>query len=138
MKRPHPRRGVTTVEFAVCCPVFFAIIFFFLEAWQFQEYQQAIDQAAFEACRVGVVPGATASAVQAKANQILSAFGANTATVTLSPAVITDGTQSLTVTVSLCYGDVGWFYSYFSPTSVMTSSITLAHENARLKRASGS
>lgn len=137
-RRFKSQRGATTVELAICLPIFFTIIFFFLEAWRFQEFQQSIDQAAFEACRLGIVPGASVATVRAKATSILSAVGASTATITVTPSTITDTTQSINVTVSLNYSDVGWFYQYFPSTSVISSSVTLSHENARLKRTTGS
>lgn len=132
--RSKPRRGVTTVELAICIPIFFAIIFFFLESWRAMEFQQLVDHAAFEAARAAILPGASASQARTRATEIMTAAGARNATIQVLPATIDETTTNVTVSVSINYGDVGWFFQYFGRAKPLASTITLPHENARLKR----
>jgi Flp pilus assembly protein TadG len=137
MKNPLPhRRGATTVEMAFCLPIFFLVIMFFLESWRFIQMQQAVDQAVYEGARAAIVPGATANDARAGANVIFSAVGATSAQVDISPAVIDDQTESVTVSATLPLADVGWMFQYFAPGYVFQSTLTLPHENRRIGRSS--
>jgi Flp pilus assembly protein TadG len=124
---------------AVCLPVFFLIVFFFIESWRFMSFQHAIDHATFEAARRAVVPGATPAEAEARAQQILDAFGATTATISVTPTTFDESTEEVTVSVSLDYADVAFLfnpqYSLSYPDRVLNSTLTLDHENARVGRA---
>jgi Flp pilus assembly protein TadG len=128
------RRGTTTVEFAIVFPVFVALVFFFFETWRYQQFQQAVDEAALEAARVAIVPGATATQAQAQGKKLLNGIGAPTATVNVSPNPIAQSTDQVTITVSLPYSDVGLFFKYFAKGKVFTSTLTMDTENKRIGR----
>jgi len=135
--RPHRRRlrrGATLVEFALVLPVFLLVVFFFFEAWRFMQFQQAVDQAAYEAARVAIVPGATIEEARDQGRAILDSMAAPTATIEITPDPITDATEEVTVTVSLPHADVGLFFDYFTAGYEFVSTITLDHENARIGR----
>ena len=128
------RRGATIVEFAIVFPVFVALMFFFFETWRYQQFQQAVDEAALEAARVAILPGATVAQAQAQGKKLLNGVGAPTATVNVSPSPITQSTDQVTVTVSLPYADVGMFFKYFAKSTVLTSTLTMDTENKRVGR----
>ncbi len=130
----NSRRGATVVEFSVVFSLFMFIVFFFFESWRFMMFQQAVDQAALEAARAAIVPGATVEQANERASMFLNAVGASTATVATTPNPIQPTTEQVTVTVTLPYADVGFFFAHFSQGYVFTSMVTLDHENRRIAR----
>jgi Flp pilus assembly protein TadG len=99
-RRPRgTRRGTTTVEFALTVPVFFLFLLASFEFGWMNVMRHTADNAAYEAARTGMVPGATAGEAIAKANSILNIVGARGATVTVSPNPITNDTDEVTVSV---------------------------------------
>lgn len=102
-RRSHPqsdRRGIATVEFAVCLPLIFAMVFGVIETANVVYLQNALTSAAYEASNVASVAGGTASDAQTRAGQVLTALKANGATVTISPAVTSSTTLGTEITVT--------------------------------------
>ena len=95
------RRGAVIVEFALIAPVFFLIVMALFEFSWLNVVRHTADNAAYEATRVAMVPGATASEAIAEANRILAIIGARGATVTVDPAVITQATKKITVSIAV-------------------------------------
>jgi Flp pilus assembly protein TadG len=95
------RRGATTVELALVLPVLFLVVFAAFEFSRLNMLKHLADAAAYEGAREGIVIGATASDVQAKANAILAAGYAVDATITTIPATITESTTVVEVQVSI-------------------------------------
>jgi len=122
------------VEFSLVFPIFLTVVFFFFEAWRFQQFQQTVDQAALEVGRAAIVPGATADEALARGTQLLEAVGAQTAVLSVSPDPITETTDEVTVSVSLPYADVGLFFDFFASDHVFESEVTLETENSRIGR----
>jgi Flp pilus assembly protein TadG len=123
------RQGAFTVEFAICCGLFFTILMASIEFTRFMYARHSVDQAAYEAARVGIVPGRTPADVIAKANQILSATGVQNATVTVTPTVFNSSTGSVTVRIQCAYADSSWLRPVFLLNSDLLSEITIDHEN---------
>lgn len=132
--RHHARRGALMVEFSLVFPVFMLVMLFFFEAWRVVQCQQTVDQAAFEAARVAIVPGKTGADARARANVILASTNSTQANVIISPDPITENTERVTVRVTLPLSDVGLFFRYFSPNYTIESVMTLDHENSRIGR----
>ena len=128
--RNHNRRiGAFTVEFAICSGLFFTILLSGFEFARFMYARHSIEQAAYEAARVGIVPGKTSVQVIAKATQILNATGVRNATITVTPTVFTTSTATVTVSIRCKYSDNSWLKPIFLGNSDMVSAITLDHEN---------
>lgn len=123
------RIGAFTVEFAICSGLFFTILLSGFEFARFMYARHSIDQAAYEAARVGIVPGKTPSQVVAKATQILNATGVHNATITVTPTVFTTLTTTVTVAIRCKYSDNSWLKPIFLGNSDMFTTITLDHEN---------
>jgi Flp pilus assembly protein TadG len=87
------RRGAALVEFAVVAPVFFLILMAGIEFAVIGTIRSTSHNAAYEAARKLVIPGAAASAGISEAERIMSVVGVNTLTVTTIPSVITEETQ---------------------------------------------
>jgi len=93
--------------------------------------RHAIDQSVFEAARVGIVKGRTATEVTAMANSMLRNAGVKptTATVTITPAVFNDSTLTVKVRVSCPFADNSWLPPRIFGTQPIVSEIELDHEN---------
>lgn len=126
--RSSPRRGALTVEFALVAPLVFLVVFGAVEFARLNMLVNSMENAAYEGARRGIVPGATVAAVKAQAEQILQAVGAVSATVTVSPAVITNQTPYVTVTIQLPLNDNAWVSPRFTKNAILTRSCTLNRE----------
>jgi Flp pilus assembly protein TadG len=127
--RRNKRLGAFTVEFAICSGLFFTILLAGFEFARFTYARHSVDQAAYEAARVAIVPGNTPALAIAKATQILNATGVRKATVTVTPNVITTSTTAVTVNIRCKYSDNSWLKPVFLANTDMLSTITLDHEN---------
>ena len=136
--RSSIRAGAFTVEFALCAGLFFTILLGGLEFARFMYARHSVEQAAYEAARLGIVPGRTPAEVTAKALQILSATGVRNATITVTPSVITTATATITVQVRCSYSDNSWLKPVFLANTDLVSTITLDHENKAYLIAAGS
>jgi len=132
------RAGAFTVEFAICSGIFFTILLAGFEFARFMYARHSVEQAAYEAARVGIVPGKTPSNVIAKATQILNATGVRNATITVTPTAFTTSTETITVEIRCRYSDNSWLKPMFLATTEMVSAITLDHENKAYLVAAGS
>src|SRR3990170_1920701 len=83
------RRGATAVEFALTAPIFFMFLLAAFEFGWLNVIRHTADNAAYEAARTAMVPGATADEARAKANGLLAIVGARGASVTVTPATLT-------------------------------------------------
>ena len=95
------RRGAVIVEFAICAPLFFLVLLALFEFSWLNVIRHTADNAAYEATRVAMVPGATAAEAVAEANRILGAVGTRGASVTVSPATIETDTTEVTVEITV-------------------------------------
>jgi Flp pilus assembly protein TadG len=101
LKRRRNRSGATAVEFAVIAPIFFLVILGGIEFASVHITQCAMENAAFEGARKGIVPGARAATCKASAEALMAGAGINEYTVTVTPATITAATDSVKVSVSV-------------------------------------
>lgn len=107
------RRGAVTVEMAIVVPILFVLVFAALEFCGVNIQRHTADNAAYEAARRGIVPGATAQDCRDEATRIMAFVGARNVTVDVTPATISDLTQELTVRVELPIADNGWLTPMF-------------------------
>ncbi len=122
------RRGATVVEFALVAPVFFVLLVTSFEFSRLNVIRHTADNAAYEAARVGMVPGATATEAINEANRILNIAGTRGAQVSVNPAVLTPNTQQITVTVDVPMDQNGWITPKFTAGRTMRSESTLKAE----------
>ena len=86
------------------------------------------DNAAYEAARQGIVPGASADSVTAAANDVLSAVGARNAQIDVTPTVITDETNKVTVNIAIPMNSNGLVAPFFLKNQVIRSEMTMIRE----------
>lgn len=95
------RFGGVSVEFAMVAPIFFLVLFGGIEFASIHITQCAIENAAFEGVRHGIVPGATAAGCRQKAEAILDATRIQVYEVNVVPSIIDATTDEVSVTVSV-------------------------------------
>ena len=122
------RRGVTAVEFAVVVPVFFMLLFAGIEFAIIGTIRSTSHNAAYEAARILVVPGANAADGITEAKRILSIIGVDTLTVTVTPTAITDTTQTVKVDIAIPYAQNAVFTPWFVGNVTLKSTCTLNTE----------
>lgn len=122
------RRGALTVEMALCVPILFLLLLGTLEFARMNMLRNSIDNAAYEGARRGVVPGAQASDCVAAANRVLTAVRAQSATVTVTPATISDTTTQVSVIVSVPMAQNSWGPARFLSGATLRSVSTKSRE----------
>src|SRR5690606_16732889 len=85
-QRGSKRRGTTTVEFAIVCPVLFTFFFLCVEFGRANQVNNAVGYAAYQGCRAAIVPGATSAQAIAAAQTVLATGQIGDATVTVNPS----------------------------------------------------
>ncbi len=91
--------------------------------------RNSIDQAAYEACRFGIIPGHSASEVREHAVRFLTKAGIIEASVNVLPAVIDSATREITVDIQVNFSRNSWIPPTFARNSTLRSTIALEHEN---------
>jgi Flp pilus assembly protein TadG len=97
----HERSGTAAVEFALCLPLLIAMVFGVVETSNAVYLQNALTSAAYEASSVVSIAGGTSTNATTRANAVLTALGANGATVTISPTVTSATTLGTEITVTV-------------------------------------
>ena len=129
-KKPAKRRGATAVEFALTVPVFFLFLLAAFEFGWLNVIRHTADNAAYEAARTAMVPGATAAEAVAKANGLLNIVGARGASVTVTPSILTAETDEVTVAIDIPMAQNGLIVPRFSSNTTLRSSSSLRTERA--------
>ena len=108
-KHTLKKRGATTVEFAIVLPIVFLIMFGLLEWARFEMVRQVSSTAAFQAARIGSLPGATEEGTIDAAEAILSAYFVSDATVDVT---LGDNETAVAITIPVSSNSfvVGGFF----------------------------
>lgn len=129
-RRRSTRRGATVVEFALTAPVFFLFLLAAFEFGWFNVMRHTADNAAYEAARHAMVPGATAAEARDKANSILSIVGTRGANVRVTPSFVTPETDEITVTIDVPMDQNALILPRFTRGNTVRASSTLRTERA--------
>ncbi|HVT27277.1 MAG TPA: TadE/TadG family type IV pilus assembly protein [Lacipirellulaceae bacterium] len=122
------RRGAAAVEFAVTAPIFFLFLLAAFEFGWLNVMRHTADNAAYEAARAAIVPGATADDAKKTAKNMLKIVGARGAKITITPKTITSDTQEVTVDVVIPMKKNGLITPRFTSKTKIHSSSTLRTE----------
>jgi Flp pilus assembly protein TadG len=126
--RQSARRGAALVEFAITAPIFFLFLLAAFEFGWMNVIRHTCDNAAYEAARAAMVPGATATDAVAKASSILQIVGTKKATVTVTPGNIVPETTQITVAIDIPMKSNGLVIPHFTSKTVLHSESTLRTE----------
>ncbi len=94
------RRGTAAVEFALTVPILLLFLFTALAFSRYNMIQQTVNNAAFEAARHCIVPGAAVADGQTAGLKVLSAGFVTGGSVTINPNPIANTTTQVTATVT--------------------------------------
>lgn len=106
IRKGRQRRGAATVEMAVVTPILLGLLFAIIEyGWVFM-LQSNLTSATREACRVGILPGATDTEIQTRFAEAISgtglhAAGSGTSGYSLQITRVETPTRTLTVRASV-------------------------------------
>jgi hypothetical protein len=124
------RQGATAVEFVIVAPIFFLLLLASFEFSRLNVIRHTADNAAYEAARNAMVPGATAAEAIAKANSILRVVGTRGARVTIDPTTLGPDVDSINVRIDIPLDQNGWVVPRFTRSSTLTAQSTLRTERA--------
>ncbi|MEM9658474.1 MAG: TadE family protein [Planctomycetota bacterium] len=131
VRRSSGRRcGATAVEFAIAAPIFFVFAMAAFEFGRLNVIRHTADNAAYEAARYAMVPGASSSDALAKADSIMRTVGTRGARIAVSPPVIDSSVEQITVTVDVPLDQNGWITPKFTASRSIQASCTLQTERA--------
>ena len=126
-RRPR-RRGVTAIEFAITAPIAFLLFFAAFECCRVAMIRHTADNAVYEGCRTGILPGATVAEVRDQTRDILSTVGINAATITVVPSKIERDTPRVTVEIRVPLDDNSFVPPRFFGGSTLTRRLTMHRE----------
>lgn len=129
-RRGVARRGAALVEFALVAPIFFLFLMAAFEFGWLNVMRHTADNAAYEAARRAMVPGATAAEATDKAQSILQAVGTRGAQITVTPRTITEDTEEVTVDIAVPVNRNALILPRFTRGKTLRSSSTLRTERA--------
>jgi hypothetical protein len=89
------------------------------------------DNACYEAARVAMVPGGTATEAKARATSLLNIIGARGAKVSVTPEVLTPATKEVTVEIDIPLKSNALVVPKFTGKKTLHSEATLRTERAR-------
>jgi hypothetical protein len=123
------RAGAFTVEFAIVASIFFTTLLASFEFSRLYFVRHCVDQATYEAARIGIVQGATPAQVDARARSLLAAAGIKPQSVNIAPAHFDELTETVSVTIVCDMTNNSWIPGRFFVGPLVTSKTTLDHEN---------
>jgi Flp pilus assembly protein TadG len=112
----HQRRGVATVELAVCLPVILLLVVGAIEGSNFIFLKQAVTTAAYESAQTLTRVGGTKTKAENRVVQVLSARSIDQSTITFSPAnpdaVVRGQMVTVSISVPVSANSIGldWFF----------------------------
>ena len=126
------RRGVTAVELAIVVPIFFTVVFALFEFGHYLMLRDTLNEAAREAARTAMAFGGSTTDAEARASAVLATVGADNATITFSPATVTDSTTQVTVNITIPFSENSIFLPpIFIENATIRGACTLACEGYR-------
>jgi Flp pilus assembly protein TadG len=124
------RTGAAAVEFAIVAPIFFVLVLGSLEFGRLNIIRHTADQAAYEAARNAMVPGATTAEARQTANRMLRVVGTRGAQVSIEPTMLTPDTEEITVTIDVPLNQNGWLSPRFTKNKSIQAMSRLKTERA--------
>jgi Flp pilus assembly protein TadG len=107
------------------------LFFFFFAAFEFCRVamiRHTADNAVYEACRLGMIPGATTGETEAAARQVLGSLGVTNVTVAVNPPQITRETEEVSVRVEVPLDENSFVPNQFVAGQTIVRELTLRRE----------
>ncbi len=125
------RTGAAAVEFAIVAPIFFVLLIGSLEFGRLNVIRHTADQAAYEAARHAMVPGATVAEARQQARRMLRIVGTRGAQIDVQPDTLGPDVEEITVTVEVPLSQNGWITPRFTRNKTIVAMSRLKTERAR-------
>lgn len=122
------------VEFAIVAPLLFLFFFAAMEFCRVAMIRHTADNAVYEGCRVGIIPGATVGEINSEATRILSSLGVTNVSVDIRPKKIDRETDEVTVRIVVPLDDNSFVPNQFFSGRSITRELTLRREGIRSNR----
>jgi Flp pilus assembly protein TadG len=132
VSRRRDRRGAAAVEFSIVATIFFVVLLSVFEFGWITVIRHTADNAAYEATRVAIVPGATAQDARDEAARILGIVGTQGARITVRPNTIDEDTEQVEVQIEIPTAANGIIGARLLRNFTMRSSSKLLTERPRL------
>ena len=127
-RRNDPRTGGLAIEMALCLPVLVMLLFGCYEMAHANMLIHSTESAAYEGARVGIVPGADSEKIKSAAGSILRSVGINHFTVTVTPDVIRNDTEEVTVEIAVPFKNNTLLPTTYLQDPTFRGSCTLSRE----------
>jgi len=128
--RDHHRRAAASIEFAVSMSVLTFFVMAGIEFFRVSMIRHHADNAAYEAARAAIFPGASNADAVTAANNYLSLIGVTPASIKISPNPIDQNTAHLQVEVSIAMDDNSWGVGSFMAGKTLVGRCRLMTERA--------
>jgi len=125
------RRGALTVEVALCLPILLMVLFGGYELAHANMILHSTESAAYEGARTGIIPGATPEKIETSVSQLLLAVGIKNFDVVVTPNVIDETTDKISVDVSVPVRENMSFPAFFMKDPTFRGRCELSREIAR-------
>ena len=126
--RKQVRSGAALSEFAIVAPLLFLLFFAAFEFCRVAMIRHTAENAVYEGCRLGLLPGATRGEVEAEARRVMGTLGVTNVSVTVSPSTITSDTQDVTVQVEVPLDKNSFVPNRFVAGRIITRDLTMRRE----------
>lgn len=125
------RRGAATVEFAIVALPLFLFVFISFELGRALMARHSMEEASRAGCRVAILQGADAEAVEAEVDQVMALVGITDYTVAIEPVEFQSLSRwsPITITVAAPFSELSWLpTSVFLESAVLSATSTLPKE----------
>lgn len=120
LKRP----ATIAVEFALVAPIIILLFFATIDFVRYNLLRHTASNAAYEAARHVIVPGASRGEAEERARSILALLAIQGADITITPSEITEDTQAVQVDIAIPLDNNGWgIASYFAEQTLQVTSL---------------
>jgi len=95
------RSGATTVETALALPILIVFVFSGIEVARVNMIRNAMQNAAYQGARQGIIPGATTTDCSTAAARMVNVLSLEDTTIAVSPSPIVSSTEEVTVSIDV-------------------------------------
>lgn len=128
--RSKASRGAVAVEFAICVPLLFTLLFGCYELCRANLMQHAAESAAYEGARIGIIPGATEEEIRDACDFIMTSVGVRTFTIeTRNTVSREDNSEFVTVDIQIPFQENFQLGTFFVSDPTFLGSCTLRRES---------
>ena len=126
--RSRRSSGAIAIEFAMCVPVLFALLFGCYEVARANLMHHAAESAAYEGARVGIIPGATEDEIRAATEFVLTSVGVTVYTINTQQSVSDEDVEQVTVEIQVPFDENFKLGTFFVNDPTFRGQCTLARE----------